>query len=178
MESISTFLLLRLQQSSVFSKKPHQDCTPDVLLVLEAFSIPAVRCLATQVSDIWVVIHYWVPSFYSCDRSVFYSIFTFAVCTLIAQVALTARSVVFLWLLNDTELISEHYRRIYAVTMKNVPIAVGFAVITASQLALGICLVSVTAKRKSEDKLWTRKDRVSLRASLRLCRLDAPTNTC
>ena len=61
--------------------------------------------------------------------------------------------------------------------MKNVPIAVGFAVIAASQLALGICLITFVAKRKSEDKLWIRKDCVSFRASLRLCRPDAPTDT-
>ena len=53
------------------------------------------------------------------------------------------------------------------MTMKNLLIVVGFAVITASQLALGICLMTFVAKRKSEDKLWIRKVCVSLRASLR-----------
>lgn len=38
-----------------------------------------------------------------------------------------------------------HYR-IYAVTLKNIPITIGFAVITASQLGLGICLVVFAAR--------------------------------
>ncbi|KAF9644192.1 hypothetical protein BDM02DRAFT_3190826 [Thelephora ganbajun] len=65
-----------------------------------------------------------------CDKTAFLSIFTFVVCTLIAQVVLTVR--------------------IYAVTRKSIPIATGFAVITASQLALGLYLVTFAAKRKGQ----------------------------
>ena len=53
------------------------------------------------------------------------------------------------------------------MTMKNVPIAVGFAIIIASQLALGICLITFAAKGKSKAKLWIRKNYISLRASVR-----------
>jgi len=59
-----------------------------------------------------------------CDRIAFYFILTIVVCTLLAQVALTVR--------------------IYAVTMKNIPIVIGFAIITASQLALGTCVMVLT----------------------------------
>ena len=57
--------------------------------------------------------------------------------------------------------------RIYAVTMKKISIAALFAVITASQLGLGICLVTVAVKGKSKVKLQTRKNYISLRASTR-----------
>lgn len=60
-----------------------------------------------------------------CGKTVFYSAFVFAVCTLLAQVVLTVR--------------------IYAVTMKNLPIAVGFAIITACQLVLGMYVVVLAA---------------------------------
>jgi hypothetical protein len=43
--------------------------------------------------------------------------------------------------------------RIYAVAKKNIPIAIGFALITASQLALGIYFVVVSAKKGG--KTWT-----------------------
>ena len=63
------------------------------------------------------------------------------------------------------ELIPENAaQRIYAVTMKNVPIVVGFAIITAGQLAVGICLVTYAARRNSKTKPWTRKNYVSFRA--------------
>ena len=76
---------------------------------------------------------------------------------------------------NDSELIFEHCHRIYAVTMKKIPITVGFAVIAAAQLAVGLCLVTLAAERKSRAKLRTWKNRVSLRASV--CRSITPTDT-
>ena len=63
------------------------------------------------------------------------------------------RQVGLLRLSRDSELISKHCRRTSAVTMKNVPIAVGFAVITASQLVLDIYLITCAAKRKSKARL-------------------------
>ena len=69
----------------------------------------------------------------------------------------------FLRTLSDTEPISENFfHRIYAVTRKNIPIAIGFAVITACQLALGICLVTLTAKKGGNTKPLTRKNYFSL----------------
>jgi len=48
--------------------------------------------------------------------------------------------------------------RVYAVTRRNVLITTGLAVVTASQLAVGICLVTIAARKKSEVELWTRKN--------------------
>ena len=76
---------------------------------------------------------------------------------------------------NDSELIFEHCRRIYAVTMKNIPITVGFAVIAAAQLAIGVCLVTFAAEGGSKVKLLIRRNHISLRASVR--RSIAPTDT-
>lgn len=61
----------------------------------------------------------------------------------------------FLRALSNSELISENIHRIYAVTMKNFPIAIGFAIITASQLVVGTCLVVAVAKNKGRGKLRT-----------------------
>ncbi|KAF9790805.1 hypothetical protein BJ322DRAFT_1170204 [Thelephora terrestris] len=61
-----------------------------------------------------------------CDKTSWYSIFMFVVCTLLAQIVLTVR--------------------VYAVTKKNIPIAIGFAIITLSQLVLGIVLVVFAAR--------------------------------
>jgi len=55
--------------------------------------------------------------------------------------------------LSNSEPISENIHRLYAVTMKNLPIAIGFAIITASQLVVGTCLVVAVAKNKGRDKL-------------------------
>jgi len=56
-----------------------------------------------------------------CNRSAWYSIFVFIVCTPLAQVVLTLR--------------------IYAVAKKNIRIAIGLAVVTCSQLVFGIYLL-------------------------------------
>jgi hypothetical protein len=69
------------------------------------------------------------------------------VCTLIAQTVLTAR-----WRIHfDVRpLYVDSYkcrRRIYAVTMKNIPIAFGFTAITVTQCALGIYLTIHTASK-------------------------------
>ncbi|KAF9789643.1 hypothetical protein BJ322DRAFT_1178306 [Thelephora terrestris] len=65
-----------------------------------------------------------------CDQSSFYSIIAFNVCTFLAQVVLTLR--------------------IYAVSKKNIPIATGFAIITISQAALGICTVVLAAEKGAQ----------------------------
>ncbi|KAF9786684.1 hypothetical protein BJ322DRAFT_1051375 [Thelephora terrestris] len=62
-----------------------------------------------------------------CSKNSFYGLFMLVVCTLIAQTVLTAR--------------------IYAVTMKNIPIAFGFTAITVTQCALGIYLTIHTASK-------------------------------
>ena len=46
----------------------------------------------------------------------------------------------------------EFCRRIYAVTMKNIPIALGFASITASQLALGVTMTILSARKGGEPR--------------------------
>jgi len=61
----------------------------------------------------------------ACERTTWLPLVVFATCTLIAQVVLTTR--------------------IYAITMKNIPIVTGFAVITASQVVLAICIITLTA---------------------------------
>ena len=53
------------------------------------------------------------------------------------------------------------------MTMKNSLITVGFGVIVAAQFAVGMGVVTLAAKRESKAKLETRKDCVSLRASMR-----------
>jgi len=65
-----------------------------------------------------------------CDRVTFFFILTLVVCTLLAQVALTTR--------------------IYAVTRKNTRIAIGFAIITASQLVLGVYVVVITTMEEAQ----------------------------
>jgi hypothetical protein len=50
--------------------------------------------------------------------------------------------------------------------MRNIPIAVGFAIITTSQFALGIYMVVLAAKAKSKAKPQARKNYVSLRTSM------------
>ena len=81
----------------------------------------------------------------------------------------------FLWLLNDSEWISENYSRIYAVTMKNTPITVGFGVIVGAQLAVGISLITLAAEGGGETQLRTRKNYDSFRASAYSSTV--PTNT-
>ena len=76
------------------------------------------------------------------------------------------RQVGILQSLSDSELISEHCHRIYAVTMRNTPITAGFVVIVAAQLALGIYLITFGVREKSKAKLRTWKICVSLRASV------------
>jgi len=50
--------------------------------------------------------------------------------------------------------------------MKKITIAAVFAVITVSQLGLGVYLVTFAVKEKSKAKLRTRKNYISLRASM------------
>jgi len=65
-----------------------------------------------------------------CHKTSWYPLFMFAICTLLAQVVLTLR--------------------IYAVTMKNIPIVVGFAIITVSQFAVGMWML-IRAALKGEE---------------------------
>lgn len=65
-----------------------------------------------------------------CEKTSWYPLLMFAVCTLLAQVVLTLR--------------------IYAVTMKNIPIVVGFSVITATQFGLGIWMLVAAALKGAE----------------------------
>ena len=53
------------------------------------------------------------------------------------------------------------------MTWKNVRVVIGFGIITASQLALGIFLTVLAAKSKGKGQLWTRKNYVSFRAPTR-----------
>jgi len=61
------------------------------------------------------------------------------------------------------------------VTMKNIPITVGFVVIAAAELAVGMCLIAFAAGGGSKAKLRIRKNHVSPKASV--CRSTAPTDT-
>lgn len=62
----------------------------------------------------------------------------FAVCTLLAQVVLTVRSECVVIVQRHSINCRGHYHRIYVVTMKNIPITIGFIIISAAQLVLGI----------------------------------------
>jgi len=81
----------------------------------------------------WLLATCYSPYFSQklCDRTAWYPLFVFAVCTMIAQIVLTLR--------------------IYAVTKKNIPIAIWFAIITASEFVLG-AWVMVLAGRKGAQK--------------------------
>lgn len=68
-----------------------------------------------------------------CEKTSFYGLVMLLVCTLLAQVVLTVR--------------------IYAATMKNVPITIGFAVITAAQCVFGICITILTAGEGVQPQL-------------------------
>jgi len=70
--------------------------------------------------------------------------------------------------LGDSGPISDNIHRIYAVTMKNLPIMIGFAIITTSQFVLGTCFLAIVAKKKGRGKLITWKSHVSSRALMRL----------
>jgi len=61
-----------------------------------------------------------------CDKLVWYPLFVYIICTLLVQVTLTLR--------------------IYAVTMKNIPIVTGFVIVTVSQLVLGITWIALAVR--------------------------------
>lgn len=90
----------------------------------------------------------WFSNFYEnrCKKTIFYPALSFVISTLLAQVILTIRfgtlSIVY-WLWADSH---EFYHRMYAVSLKNVRITVVFAIITASQLVVGIILVTLNAR--------------------------------
>lgn len=65
-----------------------------------------------------------------CDKTSWYPLFMFTICTLLAQVVLTLR--------------------VYAVTMGNIPIVCGFSVITVAQLAIGIWMTVLAALKGAE----------------------------
>ncbi|KAF9786683.1 hypothetical protein BJ322DRAFT_1051358 [Thelephora terrestris] len=68
----------------------------------------------------------------SCEKTAFFGIALFVVCTLLAQTVLTAR--------------------IYVVTMGNVMIVTGFTVITVAQCVLGLCMTILTAKKGAQTE--------------------------
>lgn len=72
-----------------------------------------------------------------------YSNFVFVVGTVLAQAVLTLRLGAHFIILR----FRGNFRpRIYAVSMKNLPIVIGFGVITASQFVVGIYMMILTAK--------------------------------
>jgi len=83
-----------------------------------------------------------------CDRTSFISILVYVACTLLAQVTLTMR--------------------IYAITRKNHIITTCFGVIMASQLALGIYFIVLTATKQTQYIQTTLLD------SRGLCFFEAP----
>ena len=88
-----------------------------------------------------------------CDRVAWYAFFTFATCTLLAQVVLTLRLGAIFVAQRLCVDILEFCRRIYAVTLRNTPITIGFAIITASQFALGIWATALSAREGGIVKL-------------------------
>ena len=91
-----------------------------------------------------------------CDRVAWYAFFTFATCTLLAQVVLTLRLGAIFVVQRLCVDIWESRRRIYAVTLRNTPITIGFEVITASQFALGIWATALSAREGGIAKLLHR----------------------
>jgi len=88
-----------------------------------------------------------------CDKTAFYSILSFVICTLLAQVVLTVRLEHYSIAVQRLQVdFRECYHRIYAVAKKNIPIAIGFVIITISQLVLGICLVVFAARNGGMTK--------------------------
>jgi hypothetical protein len=69
-------------------------------------------------------------------------------------------------LLNNLELTREHCRRIYAVAMKNIPVAVGLGLSPLPSSRLG-CLVTFAVMEKIKAKLRARMNSVSLGAFMR-----------
>ena len=81
-----------------------------------------------------------------CANTSWYGILSFGVCTFIAQVVLTLRldiPFVFLWLYLHSR---EFHHRAYAITMKSVPVVIGFGAITVTQLSVGVWLLVVSVK--------------------------------
>ena len=86
-----------------------------------------------------------------CDKTSFVSMFSFVVCTLLAQTVLTLRQV--LAILSGTHVMpnssaySPHTTttRIHAITAKNIFLTSGFIAISVSQLVLGVYLTSFMA---------------------------------
>jgi len=67
-----------------------------------------------------------------CNHSSFYALVMFVVCTLIAQTILTAR--------------------MYAVTMKNIPITAFFGVITIAQCVIGVTMTTLTGMNGAQPQ--------------------------
>jgi hypothetical protein len=91
-----------------------------------------------------------------CDKTSWFSNFAFISCTLIAQVMLTLRSALRFFQWSQTQRYGCCHR-VYAVTLKNVPITVGFAVITVSQLAFGIYSIVLLGEGGGNVKLSGRR---------------------
>ena len=79
-----------------------------------------------------------------CDKTAWYSNLMYISCTLLAQVMLTLRFGTVLF--GGSEMIQCECCRIYAVTLKHIPTAVGFAVIATLQFTFGIYIFVLTVR--------------------------------
>lgn len=68
-----------------------------------------------------------------CSKTAFYHIFVAAICILLAQITVTAR--------------------IYAVSLRRIPFAIGFGSITVIQLAIGMWMTVLAVKRGAQPEL-------------------------
>lgn len=129
--------------------KPHQNSADS------EDSIPTyVRC-TTLVLRYHPLSH--APHGNRCGNTAWYAELTFNLCTLLAEVALTLRLGI-RFVPQPRVDFRDRFRRIYAITMKNVPITIGFAVITTSQLVLGMYAMISAAKDGGKVNLSDRKN--------------------
>jgi hypothetical protein len=88
-----------------------------------------------------------------CEKTAWFSLVVFVICTILAQMVLTIR----LRILSDVQWfwVDSWIRchRIYAVTIKSIPITLVFVALTASQFALGVCMVTLGAREGGKTKV-------------------------
>lgn len=104
---------------------------------------PCPRC-TNQIPHTLLVVTF-LTSLHRCDKSAWYGLFVFSVSTVLAQVMLTARfGIHFLvrMLRSDSR---ECRVRMHAITLKHLPITVGFSFITLCQLVLGVLTISLVS---------------------------------
>ena len=88
-----------------------------------------------------------------CERTAWYSTFTWIICTLVARVAVTVRFVPFLLFSNpDPISYNTYYPSIYAVALGNIPSVVGLVIIAVVEFAFGIALTVHAVK--SPGNTW------------------------